>query len=154
MISQNIISSCRSELNWIQEVCQKLSEKLAIEERNKMNYKIIETNNKKYIELFSTISPLNTENDALDLIALCGEADTNLLLLHHSTLSDDFFKLRTGVAGKVIQKFVNYHVKVAAVIPEEIIFKGKFKDMVIEANRNNHFRIYENKIDAEKWLLE
>lgn len=154
MISKNIISSCKNELDWVQEVRQKLFEKLDIEERNKMNYQIKETSTEKYIELFSTASPLNTENDALDLIALCSEVDTNLLILHLAALSEDFFNLKTGVAGKIIQKFVNYRIKVAVIIPDETAIKGKFKDMVIEANRNNHFRIFENILAAEKWLLE
>lgn len=99
-------------------------------------------------------NPINTEQDTLDLIALCGEHDTNLLMLHRSAISDDFFRLKTGVAGRILQKFINYQVKASAVISEEDIKNGKFEDMVLEANRGSHFRVFANRDDAEKWLLK
>jgi hypothetical protein len=119
-----------------------------------MNYQIIESNDKKYLELVSTATPLNTEQDALDLVSLCGEADTNLLLLQHYTLSEDFFKLKTGVAGKIKQKFINYHVKVAAIVPNISLYQGKSMEMIVETNKSNHFRIFESKESAELWLLK
>ncbi len=119
-----------------------------------MNHQIVEDGTKKYIEIISTQVPLSTEQDAVDLVALCIENEANLLMLHSPALSEDFFKLRTGVAGKMIQKFINYHVKTAAVIPMEVVNKGKFKEMVLESNKSNHFRVFETREDAESWLLK
>ena len=31
--------------------------------------------------------------------------------------------------------------------------KGRFKEMAIEINKVNHFRLYESREEAEKWLL-
>lgn len=93
-----------------------------------MNYKIIESGSKKYIEFLSAKTPLSTEQDAVDLVALCREYDTDLLMLHGHALSEDFFKLKTGIAGKMLQKFINYYVKTAAIIPAEMVNKGKFKE--------------------------
>jgi len=110
--------------------------------------------NKKYIELISTTEPLNTENDALNLIALCWEHEVNTIMIHHAALSEDFFKLKTKVAGNIIQKFTNYGVKAAAIIPQDTIQKGRFKEMAMETNKGNHFRLYGSKEEAEKWLLK
>lgn len=44
-----------------------------------MNYQIIESGTKRYVELLSSHSPLSTEQDAVDLIALCGENDVTCL---------------------------------------------------------------------------
>lgn len=153
MISENILSSYRNELNWVQETRKKLTENPLREENDKMNYQIREIDNKKYIEIISSSKPLSTENDALDLIALCGEHSTNLLMIHYDALSEDFFNLRTKAAGNMIQKFVNYQIKAVAVIPGEVIQKGRLKEMALETNKGNHFRMYENKEEAEKWLL-
>lgn len=153
-ISENLLSFYHNELNWVQGIRKELYEKESIEERMIMNYKIIENGNQKYIEFISTPTPFSTEQDAVDLVALCIENETNLLLLHSHVLSEDFFKLRTGVAGNMIQKFINYHVKTAAVIPKELVNKGKFKEMVLESNHSNHFRFFENREDAESWLLK
>lgn len=154
MISENIISTYTNELNWIRETRQKLFENQVIEEEGKMNYQIREIENKKYIELISTADPLSTENSALELIALCWEHDAHLLMVHYSALSEDFFKLKSKVAGNIIQKFINYNIKTVAVIPVEIMEKGRFKEMALETNKGNHFRMYENKVEAERWLLK
>lgn len=118
-----------------------------------MNYKVIEKGTAKYIEVISAQSPLSSEQDAVDLIALCKENDLDLLLLHSQALSEDFFKLRTGVAGQMIQKWITYHLKTAAVIPNELVNQGRFKEMALETNKSNHFRIFETRDEAEKWLL-
>lgn len=153
MISENILSSYRNELNWVREARKKLAKNQSREDNNQMNYQIREIDHKKYIEIFSSSRPLSTENDALDLIALCGEHNTNLLMIHYDALSEDFFNLKTKAAGNMIQKFVNYQIKAVAVIPREIIQKGRLKEMALETNKGNHFRMYETKEEAEKWLL-
>jgi hypothetical protein len=71
----------------------------------------------------------------------------------HIALSEDFFKLKTGIAGNMLQKFINYRIKTAAIIPDAMVHKGKFKEMVSEANKGNHFRVFDNIEAAEIWLL-
>ncbi|MDF2988188.1 MAG: hypothetical protein K0R50_3698 [Eubacterium sp.] len=119
-----------------------------------MNYKLIEKNNKRYIEILSSQSPLNSEQDALDLIALCWELDTHQLMLHGEVLSGDFSNLRTGIAGGMLQKFINYSIRVAAIIPTEVANAGRFREMVLETNKGNAFRVFDKKEEAESWLLK
>lgn len=154
MISENIISTYNNELNWVRETRQKLFENEVVEEKDKMNYQIRELESKKYIELISTAEPLSTENDALDLVALCWEHETNALLIHYADLSENFFKLKTKLAGDIIQKFTNYGIKAAVIVPQDTIQKGRFKEMAMETNKGNHFRLYESKEEAEQWLLK
>lgn len=152
MIDENILSSYRSELEWIQKVRKQLFEHELNEERKKMDYKVVETVNSKYIEVFSCAAPIETEQDALEIVALCGEHETGLLMLHSEAISDDFFKLKTGVAGKVLQKFVNYYIKAALIITDSTVNKGRFREMVSDANRGNHFRVFESREAAEAWI--
>jgi PadR family transcriptional regulator AphA len=119
----------------------------------KMNYEIKEIDNKKYIELISTDELINSENDALDLIALCWEHDASAIIIHHTVLSEDFYNLKTKIAGNIIQKFINYGIKAAIIVPKETIQKGRFKEMALETNKGNHFRLYESKKEAEAWLI-
>lgn len=154
MISENIISTYNNELNWIRKTRERLFENEILEEKDKMNYQIRETENKKYIELMSAAEPISSENYALDLIGLCWEHNTNAIMIHYNSLSEDFFKLKTRLAGNVIQKFINYGIKVAIIAPNDIIQKDRFREMAIETNKGNHFRLYESKEEAEKWLLK
>jgi PadR family transcriptional regulator AphA len=152
-IHDNLISSYENELNWIQKVRQELCNKLG-QETNKMQFKVIKKPDGKYVECISAETPLGTEQDALNLIALCGENDTNNLIIHTEALADDFFKLRTGIAGQMLQKFINYHVKIAVIIGNEQIIKGKFKEVLAESNKGNDFRAFNSINDAENWLLK
>ncbi len=153
-ISENIVSTYNNELNWVRETRQKLFENEVVEEEEKMNYQIRELESEKYIELMSSTEPLSTENDTLDLISLCWEHETNALMIHYAALSEDFFKLKTKLAGNMIQKFTNYGIKAAAIISQETIQTGRFKEMAMETNKGNHFRLYESKEEAEEWLLK
>ncbi|NLM96952.1 MAG: DUF4180 domain-containing protein, partial [Halanaerobiaceae bacterium] len=105
------------------------------------------------IELISSAEPLKTENDALDLAALCSEHDTYMLMIHSAALSRVFFNIKTRAAGNMIQKLINYGVRTAVIIPEEIN-RGRFKEMSMEMNKGRHFRLYEDREEAEKWLLQ
>ncbi|MEU7903984.1 DUF4180 domain-containing protein [Actinoplanes sp. NPDC049118] len=77
--------------------------------------------------------------DALDLI---GAAFTrsDVVALPASRLGDDFFELRTGLAGEVMQKFVNYQIRLAIVgdITERLEASASLKALVHESNRGRH----------------
>ncbi|MFX4262476.1 DUF4180 domain-containing protein [Pelotomaculum propionicicum] len=152
MIYENIISSYNNELDWLKRLRAGINSDHG-GESNKMNYTVIEKNTKKYVECFSAEKPVHSEQEALDLIAACGENDTNLLMIHAEALSDDFFKLRTGLAGMVLQKFINYRVRTAVVLQGELKFAGKFKEFIAEANKGKDFRVFNSTVEAENWLI-
>lgn len=96
---------------------------------------------------------LRTEADVMDLIAAAWEHGVTKLMLQEEALSDEFFDLRSGVAGIALQKFVNYQMRTAAVIPKEAAIRGRAKEMVTELNKGSNFRVFPAKSEAEAWLL-
>lgn len=152
MIHQNIISSYENELEWLKKLSSEICKNS--EEEKIMRYVTIEKNGKRYIHYTSAEVPIHDVQDALDLIGACSEYDTNLLMIQSEALVDDFFRLRTGIAGDILQKFVNYGVKAAVVVTDSQKIKGKFKELVAETNRGNSFRVFSNKDEAENWLLK
>ncbi len=118
-----------------------------------MNYRVIEKNNRKYIDCFAAAPPIQNDQEALELIALCIENHTARLMINAEVLANDFFDLKTGVAGQILQKLVNYHIKTAFVIIDEMRIKGRFKEMINESSRGNNFRVFANRDEAEKWIL-
>jgi PadR family transcriptional regulator AphA len=60
--------------------------------------------------------------------------------------------LKSGQAGMVLQKLVNYQIKTAAVLSRDQI-RGKFGEFVAETNRGHHFRVFFDRQEAESWLL-
>jgi hypothetical protein len=82
---------------------------------------------------------LRTERDAADLV---GEALSNRaewLLIPVECLDDDFFRLKTRIAGGIIQKFVNYRRRVAIVgdISRFVEESDALRDFVYESNRGD-----------------
>lgn len=115
-----------------------------------MNYKIVEKTNRKYIEIKE---PFTCEADVVDFISICISNNINLLLLREEIFTEDFINLRTGLAGIVLQKFINYHIKVSAVIEDRNKIQGRFEELVSELNKSINFRVFNNITEAEDWIL-
>ena len=119
-----------------------------------MDYQVIQSGEKNIIECTMIGSNLiKGEQDALDLVAACGENGTNLLLIHSENLPPDFFQLKTGLAGRIMLKFTNYYLKVAAVLSQEEVNQGRFQEMVLETNRGHEFRVFYDLQKAIDWLV-
>ena len=54
-----------------------------------------------------------------------------------SRIAPEFFALRTGVAGAVVQKFVNYRLRLVVVgdVSEHVAASTALRDFVRESNR-------------------
>jgi PadR family transcriptional regulator AphA len=117
-----------------------------------MSVKLVEKKGKRYIELIPGKMRIENEQDAVDIVGLCGSYQTNSVLLGDGILADHFFDLKSGIAGAILQKFINYRVKIAAIISRERI-KGRFGEMVYESQQGSDFRVFPDKESAEVWLL-
>lgn len=151
-IYENVISSYKMDLEWIQDLRKELC--VDIEKGGKtMNLELVNVNGKTYLSVVSPQGALKTEQDALELIAACSENETNLVLFQPQTISDDFFKLKTGLAGTVLQKLVTYRIKAAVIISDEQQIRGKFKELLTESKKGNNFMVFYDIEEAQKWLL-
>ena len=117
-----------------------------------MTFKVQQAYNTTYIECEPTAFVIRNERDILDLIAVCGENETQKVMLYEGNLSPDFFDLKTQLAGTVFQKFANYHLRGAGIISFGKVKSERFKELIVECNRGNLFRFFEDKETAEKWL--
>lgn len=116
-----------------------------------MKYRLMEKEGIKYMEI-SEGTVIKTEQDAMDLIAACFENDVYALMLFDHNLSEEFYKLATGLAGQVFQKLINYRTKAALVIPLEKRIIGRFKELADELNKGNDIRVFCTSSEAEDWL--
>lgn len=87
-------------------------------------------------------APLSSTQDFLDVIGqLWGEAEpTSCVAIPVSRLAEEFFELRTGLAGEALQKFVNYRVQVAVVgdVTRFVTASRALADFVRESNEGTH----------------
>ena len=72
---------------------------------------------------------------ALDLIATVAfETGCNRIMINKSAICEDFFHLNTGLAGEILQKFINYQVKLAMVGDFSVYESKSLKDFIYESN--------------------
>jgi len=73
-------------------------------------------------------------------------------IVTEQNLSPDFFNLRTGFAGELLQKFVNYRARLAIVLPDTTAHGERFAELVYEHRRHPAVRFFANVHDAQEWL--
>ncbi|MGL5347965.1 MAG: DUF4180 domain-containing protein [Peptostreptococcaceae bacterium] len=115
-----------------------------------MNYKIIEKENIRYIEVKQAVT---CESDVLDIIGICISNDIKLLVLREDVFTEEFINLKSGLAGIVLQKLMNYQIKTSAVIEDKNEIQGRFKELIYELNKTSQFRVFDNIADAESWII-
>lgn len=100
-----------------------------------MNIKIIETNkgNLSHCHI-SENERINTVSDFLSTIMSCS---TSTIVLNKESITNDFYDLKTGIAGEFLQKVSNYN--------KRIIILGDFKS--VKSKSLNDF-IYESNING------
>ncbi|WP_002147638.1 DUF4180 domain-containing protein [Bacillus cereus] len=75
---------------------------------------------------------------ALDLMATVQyEVDAKRIIIHKSLISESFFDLKTRLAGEILQKFINYRVKIAIVGDFSMYTSKSLKDFIYECNKGN-----------------
>lgn len=117
------------------------------------NYHMVALETGRYLEVTSAREPIETERHAIDLMSLCAENGTDLLMVHAPAVSESFFRLATGVAGGILQKLINYHIKTVFLLPESMTLPVRFREMMLEANKGDQYRFYHTRSEAEQWLL-
>lgn len=77
---------------------------------------------------------------AVDVIGEAWSHDAELVVLPVERLPPEFFRLATGLAGDILQKFVNYGVRVAVVgdIDDHLSGSSALRDFVRESNAGPH----------------
>ena len=83
-------------------------------------------------------APIAGPQDALDLIG-AAYAGADVVAIPAGRLDDNNYRLSTGVAGEIMQKFVNYRVRLAVVgdISAHVAASGALRDLVYESNKGN-----------------
>lgn len=101
-----------------------------------MKYTVL--NDEKNIVRIDMDEKIADAGTALDILMTAYyETNSSRLIINKSCLTEDFFVLRTGLAGEILQKFVNYRIKVAFVGDYSGYTSKPLKDFLYESNRGN-----------------
>lgn len=101
-----------------------------------MNVKTIERNNTLIALVQSDEVIIKDVQSTLDFIASVKyETGCYHIVLNKAAIKEDFFKLSTCLAGEILQKFINYHVKLAIIGDYSHYTSKPLKDFIYESNR-------------------
>ena len=93
---------------------------------------------------------------ALDFMATVNyEVGCHRIILNKSAICEDFFNLKTRLAGEILQKFINYQIKIAIVGDFSVYTSKSLKDFIYESNKGkNIFFLSNEKQAVEKFSID
>jgi hypothetical protein len=74
------------------------------------------------------------------------------IVIDEQDLSPDFFDLRTGFAGEVLQKFTNYRARLAIVVADPAAYGSRFSELAHEHRTHKCVRFFASGQLARQWL--
>ena len=117
-----------------------------------MEFDIIQTENGKSIALVSTVSTIGTSQDALELLMNCRYSGADGLVLNENFLHPDFFELKSGIAGNVLQVFSTYDGYLAIVGQFNRHNSKSLSDFIYESNKQGRVGFVETQEAAIAFL--
>jgi hypothetical protein len=80
--------------------------------------------------------PISTPDDASDLVGSAWSHNAQMIAVPVTRLDPEFFRLRSGIAGEITQKLVNYRLRLAVVgdITKQVKASGALRDYVWESS--------------------
>ncbi|MEU6315339.1 DUF4180 domain-containing protein [Streptomyces sp. NPDC047014] len=98
--------------------------------------------------------PIASEADAVDLVGNAAWGGARWVVVPVERLGEDFFRLRTKLAGDIIQKFANYRVGLVVLgdISPHTETSSPLRDFVRECNRGTQTWFLPNLKDLETRL--
>jgi hypothetical protein len=107
-------------------------------------------NKNKIAELPSGLIIINKTEEMLDVIAEASINDCNKIIIHSDSLNPDFFDLKTGLAGEMLQKFSNYRMKLSVIGDFTQLKSKSLNDFIRESNKGGVITFKSSVSDAIK----
>lgn len=114
-----------------------------------MNIEIYEFGEMKIAEISADGVLINNAEDGLQLLADLYYQECDGIILHETNITADFFDLKTGLAGEILQKFSNYRMRLA-IVGDFSKYPGQsIKDFIFESNKGRHINFLSNVEEAK-----
>ena len=125
-----------------------------------MRINTVKQNNVEIAVISSSVTQIKDVQSALDFLATIQyETGCNRIIVNKSAISEDFFQLSTKLAGEILQKYINYNVKIAIVGDFSEYLSKSLKAFIYESNKGKDiFFLPDEKQAIDKlslvwWLL-
>lgn len=116
-----------------------------IEEHGASGVKIAEITSDKII--------INSAEDGLELLGNLYYQDFDRIILHEKNITPEFFELKNGIAGEILQKFSNYRVRLAIVGDFSKYTAKSVTDFIYESNQRRAINFVDSVDSAIESLV-
>lgn len=118
-----------------------------------MEIKAIEKNGIRIAEILGDEKVITDVQSALDvLMSAKYEVETKNILIDKNLINEDFFILSTGLAGEILQKYINYGGHIAIYGDYTHYTSKPLKDFIYESNNGKDIFFVETKEKAVEML--
>jgi len=100
-----------------------------------MNIVAHNINDIKIAEVISDTTIINNTEDGLNLLGNLYFQGFDRIIIHENNITADFFDLKSGIAGEILQKFSNYRVRLAIVGDFTKYTSRSLNDFIYESNK-------------------
>jgi len=105
-------------------------------------------NGVKIAEVISATPVIGNVEDGLDLLGNLYYQDFDRIFIYQKNITPDFFDLKTGIAGEILQKFSNYRVRLAIVGDFGAYQSQSLKDFILESNKHRQVNFVKSSAEA------
>ena len=117
-----------------------------------MNLNLYEVNGTTIAEVVSDETVISNVEDALDLLANSAYQGASSIILQEKNLTPDFFDLKTGIAGEILQKFSIYDIKLAIAGDFSKYPSKSLRDFIYESNKMGRINFVSTLEEAREKL--
>ena len=118
----------------------------------KMEIDIIEINRSNIAVLKSLGVLIQETQDALDLMAEAGYLNSHKIIIKEDQVTPEFFDLKTGIAGEILQKFSTYNVQLAIIGDFSKYNSKSLRDFIFESNKYGRINFVSSFEEAKEKL--
>lgn len=111
-------------------------------------------NNIKIGEITSDKVILKTTEDGLTLLGDLYYQGYDKIILHEKNITPQFFDLKTGIAGEILQKFAQYRIPLAIVGDFSKYTSNSLRDFIFESNKGKFISFVSTREEAIKILAD
>jgi hypothetical protein len=115
----------------------------------------IETHNisdTKIAEVISEDIIINNIEDGLNLLGDLYYQGFDKIIIHEKNITPDFFILKNGIAGEILQKFSNYRVRLVIVGDFSKHASKSLSEFIFESNKGRQINFVATQSEATKVL--
>ena len=119
-----------------------------------MKINIININEIHIAEIISDDIVIKSTQDVLDLMADCRYQGAGKIIIHEKNIIPEFFDLKTGIAGEVLQKFTTYRVQLA-IVGDYLNYTSKsLRDFIYESNKHGRISFVNTVEEAKEQMMK